>query len=113
MNRVFLLLGRGNDSLVDKKFSIWNLMKESGPRRTTMLGKLEAEYRKAVLRHDRPVVTSNTTTPSVSRASSVNSTPSPDPTLDRISVSLSRCSEAVQENIAKKSNSQLAKGKKN
>ena len=111
--RVFRLLGRGSDLLVDKKFSVWNFLKGSGPRRTAMLGKMEAEYRKAVLHYDRPVVTSNTTTPSVSRASSTHSTPSPDLALGRNSVSLSRCSDVSPEGTAKKNNAKVVRGKKN
>ena len=111
--RVFRLLGRGSDLLVDKKFSVWNFLKGSGPRRTAMLGKMEAEYRKAVLHYDRPVVTSNTTTPSVSRASSKHSTPSPDLSLGRVNVSLSRCANLSPEGTVKKNNAKIVKGKKN
>ena len=100
--RVFRLLGRGTDLLMDKKFSVWNFLKGSGPRRTAMLRKTEAEYRKAILHNDRPAVTSNTTTPSVSRASSVHSTPSPYLTLGRVNVSLSRCSEAAPEDVLRR-----------
>ena len=113
MCRVFRLLGRGSDLLVDKKFSVWNFLRGSGPRRTAMLGKMEAEYRKAVLHYDRPVVTSNTTTPSVSRASSTHGTPSPDLTLGRVNVSLSRCSDVSPEGTAMKNNAKVARGKKN
>ena len=111
--RVFRLLGRGSDLLVDKKFSVWNFLKGSGPRRTAMLGKMEAEYRKAVLHYDRPVVTSNTTTPSVSRASSTHSTPSPDLSLGRVNVSLSRCANVSPKGTVKKNNTKIVKGKKN
>ena len=91
VSRVFSLLGRGSDLLVDKKFSVWNFLKGNGRRRASMLGKLETGDRKAVLRHEKPVVSSNTLKPSVSRTRSVNSSPSPDPNLSRVSVSVSRC----------------------
>ena len=113
VSRVFLMLGRGVDLLMDKKFSIWNFSKKCCPRRTARLGKMKAEYRKAVLHYDRPVMTSITNTPPVNRASSVNSTLSPDLTLGRVSVSLSRCSEVVHEDVSKKTNSILAKGQRN
>ena len=66
VSRVFRLLGRGSDLLVDNKFSVWNFLRGSGPRRASLLGKLETGYRKAVLRHEKPAVSSNATTPSVS-----------------------------------------------
>ena len=113
VSRVFRLLGRGADFLADRKFSIWNFLRGSATRRTSLLGKLETGYRKAVLQHDRPIVSSTTTTPSVSRTGSVNSSPSPDPSLSRISVSLIRCSSSSVEDTGKKSNSKFAKNKKN
>ena len=36
ITRVFRLLGRGQDFLADKKFSIWNFLEGSGPRRATL-----------------------------------------------------------------------------
>ena len=112
VSRVFRLLGRGSDLLVDKKFSVWNFLRGSGPRRASLLGKLETGYRKAVLRREKPAVSSNTTTPSVSRTSSVNSSPSPDPNLGRISVSVSRCTGSSLEDVPQKANAKLAKDKK-
>ena len=79
-----------------KKTSIWNFLKGSSSRRVSLQGKMETEYRMAVLRLERPVV-SSTTTPNVSRTSSVNSSPTPDPTLGRVNVTLNRCSSADQE----------------
>ena len=61
--RVFQHVGCRSDLLVDKKISVWNFLKGSGPRQTAMLGKMEAEYRMAVLQYDRPMVTSNTAIP--------------------------------------------------
>ena len=112
VSRVFRLLGRGSDLLTDKKFSVWNFLKGSGPRRASMLGKLEIGYRKAVLRHEKPVVSSNTTTPSVSLTSSVNSTPSPDPALSRVSVPVSRCTGSSLESDQPKAKPNSGKGKK-
>ena len=90
IGRVFRLLGRGTELLTDKKLSIWNFLKGSTSRRRTLQGRLETGYRKAVLRLEKPTVTSSPTTPSVSRTSSVNSTPSPDLSSGRINVLLSR-----------------------
>ena len=78
---VFRLPEKGPDLLSYKKFSVWNFLKGGRPRRTAMMGKLETGYRKAVLKFEKPGVTSGSTTTSISRASSINSTPSPDPTL--------------------------------
>ena len=41
VSRVFRLLGRGQDLIQEKKFSIWNFMKSSAPRRQTLQSKLE------------------------------------------------------------------------
>ena len=100
---VFRLLGRGTDLLAGKKFSVWNFLKGSGPRRASLLGKIETGYRKVVLRHDKPTISSTTT--SVSRTSSVNSSPSPDPNLGRITVPVSRCSGSSHDDPSKKTNS--------
>ena len=107
VSRVFRLLGRGADLLADKKFYFWNFLKGTGPRRAPMLGKLETGYRKAVLRLNRPTVSSNTTNPSLSRTSSVNSSSSPDPALGRISVSVSRCSDSAHDDSLKRANPKL------
>ena len=113
ISRAFRLLGRGTDLLSNKKFSIWNFSKGSSSRRSALVGKLEAGYRKAVLRLEKPAVSSTTTTPSVSRHSSVNSTPSPDPTLSRVNVSLNRCSSGEQEGGSTDVRCKTLKSKKN
>ena len=113
VNLVFRLFGRGTDLLADKRFLIWNFLKRSGHRRVSMLGKLETEYRKAVLRPDRPTISSHIITSSVIRTSRVNSTPTLDPSLGRVGVSISRCSDSAQEDDPKSSNPNLVKGNKN
>ena len=113
VNRAFRLLGRGADLLSDKKFSIWNFSKGSAAKKTSLLGKLETGYRKSVLRFDRPIISSTTTTPSISRTSSANSSTSPDPSLGRISVTLDRCSGSKTGSSPKKIGEKHAKGKKN
>ena len=88
-------------------------IKGSNSRRTILQGRLETAHRKAVLRLEKPAVTSSTTTPSVSRASSVNSTPFPDLSLGRVNVSLSRCSSTEQGEGSKKTRQKSSKAKKN
>ena len=92
---------------------MWNFLKGSNSRRSALIGKLETVYRKAVLRHDKPSVSSSTTTPSVSRSSRVNSSPSPDTSLSRASISLNRFSSGVPEAVSKKLNTKSSKSKKN
>ena len=111
VSRAFRLLGRGAELLMDRKFQIWNFRKGNNSRRTALLGKLESGYRKSVLRLEKPSVSSTSTTPSVSRCSSVNSTPSPDLTLSRVGVALSRCPETARE--VKAPGTKSSKGKKN
>ena len=113
ISRVFRLLGRGTDLLTDKKFSIWNFLKGNGQKRSTLLGKQETGYRKSVLRIERPPVSSRSTTPSVSRRSSANSSPSPHPTLSSVSLEVSQCAEARTDSVSAKVKSNSCKGKKN
>ena len=93
IGRAFRLLARGQDLLTDKKFSIWNLLKGSGPRRTALQGKFEAAYKKCVLQAEKVVVESGGTTPSLNRSTSNASTPSPGPSLGRTNVTVARCSD--------------------
>ena len=58
INRVFRLLGRRIELLLDRKFLIWNFSKGSNSRRTALHRKLESGYRKAVLRVEKPTVSS-------------------------------------------------------
>ena len=113
ISRAFRLLGRGTDLLLDKKFSVWNFLKGSNARKTSLQGKLETGYRQAVLRAEKTTVSSTSTTPSVSRRSSVHSSPSPDPSLGTLNVSLSRCSESTQEGTSKRVVAKAPKSKKN
>ena len=113
LSRVFRLLCRGADLLADRKFSGWNFMRGSDVRRTALLGKRETGYRRAVLLHDKAIFSSTSTTPSVSRTGSVNSSSSPDPSLSRISVPLNPCSSSSVEDTVKMANSKTAENKKN
>ena len=110
--RVFRLLGRGLELLTDKKFSVWNCLKGSSSKRAALLGKMEVGYRKAVLRIERPPITSTSTTPSVSRRSSVDSTPSPDPPLSRVSLEVPRCTDVSAADSSKKAKAKSGKAKK-
>ena len=78
-----------------------------------MLDKLEIGYRKAVLKFEKPGVKSGSITPSISRTSSVNSTPSPCPTLSRVSLENSKCTETVSEGTSQKLKTKRVKTKKN
>ena len=42
ISRVFRLIERGRDLLDDRKFSVWNFLKGSGPRRVRFQSKLES-----------------------------------------------------------------------
>ena len=99
--------------LIDKKFSIWNFLKGSGPRRTALRGKLEAAYKRSVLEAENVVVESGGTTPSLSRSTSNASTPSPRPSLGRLSVSVARCSEDDSSESAAATKPKSSKSKKN
>ena len=78
-----------------------------------MMDKLETGYRKAVLKFEKPGVKSGSITPSINRTSSVNSTPSPFPTLSRVSLENSKCTEKVAEGTSQKLKTKRAKAKKN
>ena len=107
-NRLFRLLGRGSELLTDRKFSVWNFLKSSGPKRNNLQGKFEAAYRKAVLKVDNPVVASGTTTPSISRSNSGSRSPISGPALRQATISVSRCVGNIEE---RGSASRGAKGK--
>ena len=47
ISRVFRLLGRGKDLLLDGKFTVWNFLKGSNPRRTTLRSSFESACKKA------------------------------------------------------------------
>ena len=97
INRLFRLLGRGPELLTDKKFSVWNILKGSGPKRNNLQGKFEAAYRKAVLKLDKPVVPSNASTPTISRSNSGSRSPVSGPALGRAIVPVSRCANDNEE----------------
>ena len=50
VSRVFQLLGRGQDLIRDKNFSIWKFLKRSAYRRQSLLSQLESSHRVAVAR---------------------------------------------------------------
>ena len=97
INRFFWPLGRGSELLTDRKFSVWNFLKSSGPKRNNLQGKFEAAYLKAVLKVDKPVVASGTTTPSISRSNSGSRSPVSGPALGQATISVSRCVDNIEE----------------
>ena len=95
--RIFRLLGSRPEFLSDKKFHIWNFLKGSSPRRTRIQNKLEEGYEKAILQSERATAASYDTTPTCSRSCSTSSVNSPVLPLERVNVSVVRCSEAGGE----------------
>ena len=75
VGRIFRLLGRGRELINDKKFSIWNFLRGSGVRMTSMLEKFEAAYKRSVLLSEGLPIFLEATTPSVSHSSSTTSSP--------------------------------------
>ena len=45
ISHVFRMLGRGDEIISDKNFSIWNFLKGSSSRRVSLQGKMETGYR--------------------------------------------------------------------
>ena len=97
INCLFRLLGRGFELLTDKKFSVWSFLKSSGAKRNNLQGKFEAAYRKAVLKVDKRVVASGTTTPSISRSNSGSRSPVSGPALGQATIFVSRCVDNIEE----------------
>ena len=115
INRLFGLLGRGSELLTDRKFSVWIFLKSSGPKRNNLQGKFEAAYRKAVLKVDKPVVASGTTTPSISCSNSCSRSPVSGTGLGQATISVSRCvgnSEEEGGSSSKGANVTTVRGKR-
>ena len=91
VSRVFRLLGKGKDLLSDRKFSMWNFLKSSGPRRAKLQAKLENSYNGAVARREDVQLAIDSDVPSGSRSSSNTSSPAPKALTGKATLSLSRC----------------------
>ena len=113
ISRVFRLLGRGPSLIRDRKLSVWKFLKGSEVRRSAVFGKLEISYKKSVLRGEGLPLFLDMTSPSESRTPSSSGSPVTGPSLGRVSVTVSRCSEEGVERSAAKSKSKASKEKKN
>ena len=110
INRVFRLLGRGTDLLLDRRFSAWNFLKGGVSKRQSLQVKMETAYKSAVISAEDLYYPKDTESVGGSRSSSTSSC-SPGPPLNKATLSVPRCSEtaAVQEDPKSKGK----KGKKN
>ena len=91
ISRVFRLLGRGKDLLLDRKFSVWNFLKGSNPRRAALQSSFEVAYKKASV---APVNLSLPDDGDITYASdscTSNSSASPRSSLAKATISLPRC----------------------
>ena len=72
---MFRLIGRGRDLFEDRKFSVWNFLKGSGPRRVRFQTKLESAYKSAVVRREEDPFSVDPDVSVLSRVSSTTSSP--------------------------------------
>ena len=93
VGRIFRLLGRGRELISDRKFSIWGFLHSSGARRTSILEKFEAAYKKSVLQTEGLPIFLEVATPSVSRSSSTTSSPGSGLSPIRAPIAAPRASE--------------------
>ena len=107
------VLGRGPRLISDEKFSVWNFLKGSESRRAALIGKLETAYKKSVLREERLPLFLDMSTPSVSRSPCTKSSPTSEPTLSRVSVTVSRCADKGVGGSAAMDEAANSSGKKN
>ena len=112
LSRVFRLIGRGRDLLEDRKVSVWNFLKGSGPRRDRFQTKLESAYKSAVVRREEDPFSVDPDVSVLSRASSTTSSSDSQPVLGKATVSLSRCAEGGNDG-ARKTKGSSGKAKKN
>ena len=75
--RVFRLLGRGKELLADRKFSIWNILKRSGPKRASLFAKFDNAYKKAVVSPEVPILADDGDVTCGSGNTTSTSSPSP------------------------------------
>ena len=111
VSRVFRLLGRGQDLIRDKKFSIWNFLKGGDSRRQNSLSKLESSYRVAVARPETLCLLTESDPDCRSGSTSSTGSLSPRSFLGRATLAVPRC-DAV-DSATKGAKSKVPKGKKN
>ena len=112
LSRVFRLIGRGRDLLEDRKFSVWNFLKGSGPRRVRFQTKLESAYKSAVVRREEDPFSVDPDVSVLSRVSKTTSSPDSQPVLGKATMSLSRCADGGNDS-ARKAKGASGKAKKN
>ena len=108
--RVFQLLGRGKELLTDRKFSIWNVLKGSGPKRASLLTRFENAYKKAVIAPEVPSLPDDEDVTNGSGTTTSNSSLSPNSNLGGATIALARC--AGDSSGAAKLKTKISKGKK-
>ena len=91
LSRVFRLIRRGRDLLDDRKFSVWNFLKEGGPRRFRFQSNMESAYKSAVVRREEDRFSGDPDVSVLSRASSTTSSPDPQPVLWKATSHIPMC----------------------
>ena len=89
--RVFRLLGRGEDLQLDRKFTVWNFLKGSNRRRTTLQSSFESAYKKASVAPMKLSLPENGDITYGSDSCTSNSSALPRSSLTKATISLSRC----------------------
>ena len=112
LSRVFRHIGRGHDLLNDCKFSVWNFLKGSRPRRVRFQSKFESAYKSAVVRREEDLFLGDPDVSALSRTSSTTSSPGPQTVLGKATVSISRCPDGENEG-ARKTKGSSGKAKEN
>ena len=91
ISRVFRLLGRGKDLLLDRKFTVWNFLKRSYSRRTALQSSFEAPYKKASVAPVNLCLPDYGDNTYGSDSCTSNSSSSPRSSSAKATISLSRC----------------------
>ena len=91
ISRVFQLLGRGKDLLLDRKFTVWNFLKGSNPRRTTLQSSFESAYKRASVAPMKLSLPDDGDITYGNDSCTSNSSASPRFSLAKATISLPRC----------------------
>ena len=105
ISRVFRLQGKGKDPLSDRKFSMWNFLRGSGPRRARLQAKLENSYKGVVARREDVQLAVDSDGPSGSRSSSNASSPATKTLTGKATLSLPRCVSGAKDDKESKGKS--------
>ena len=105
ISRVFRLLGKGKDLLSDRKFSMWNFLKVSGPRRAKSQTKLENSNKSVVARREDVQLAIDSDAPYGSRSSSNASSPATKTLTGKATLSLPRCVSGAKDDKESKGKS--------